>query len=183
MSGISQTFVEPYAEALMEVAKSQNLVEEFGANVQLVLDILASSSELSGFLASPVVKLAAKKDLLRKAIAEQVNPVMLNFLLLLVDRQRVIFLKPICQQFQAMLRKLKRVALAEVTTAVELSADQLETLRRKVQALTSCDQVELAIKVEPALIGGVIVKVGSQVIDASIRGQLRRLSSSLVAGI
>lgn len=183
MSGVSQSFVEPYADALMEVAKSQNLVAEFGANVDFLLNTLSSSKELSTFLASPLIKAEAKKELLRQALGDQLNPSVLNFLLLLVDRQRVIFLKPICQQFQAMLRELNRTALAEVTSAVELNPDQLETLKQKVKDLTGCAQVDLSIKVEPSLIGGVIVKVGSQVIDASIRGQLRRLSSSLLAGV
>jgi F-type H+-transporting ATPase subunit delta len=178
----SQSFVEPYAESLMGVAKSQNSVEEFGTNVQWVLTALDVSPDLRNFLASPLIKQETKKDLIRKAIAEQVNPTMLNFLLLLVDRQRVVFLEPICLRFQEMLRELNRVALAEVTTAVQLSDAQAETLKQKVQHLTNCHSVELAVKINPDLIGGVIVKVGSQIIDASIRGQLRRLATSLSAG-
>jgi F-type H+-transporting ATPase subunit delta len=183
MGSMSQSFVEPYAEALMGVAKSQNLVAEFGANVEWILSTLDVSTELKTFLASPLIKLELKKDLIRKAIADQVNPTMLNFLLILIDRKRVVFLEPICLRFQAMLRELNRVALAEVTTAVELSESQSESLKQKVQSLTNCQSVELSVKVNPDLIGGVIVKVGSQIIDASIRGQLRRLSNSLSAGI
>jgi F-type H+-transporting ATPase subunit delta len=182
-SSVRQSFVEPYAEALMDVAKSQNLVEELGANVQWLLSALDVSPELKTFLASPLVKLETKKDLIRKAIADQVNPTMLSFLLILVDRKRVVFLESICLRFQAMLRELNRVALAEVTTAVELSESQSENLKQKVKSLTNSQSVELSVKVNPDLIGGVIVKVGSQIIDASIRGQLRRLSNSLSAGI
>lgn len=183
MASVSQSFVEPYAEALMGVAKSQNLVEEFGDNVQWVLTALNVSTELKTFLASPLVKRETKKDLIRKAIANQVNPSMLNFLLLLVDRQRVVFLEPICLRFQQMLRDLNRVALAEVTSAVQLSDTQAESLKQKVLSLTNCHSVELVTKVNPDLIGGVIVKVGSKIIDASIRGQLRRLATSLSTGI
>jgi F-type H+-transporting ATPase subunit delta len=75
------------------------------------------------------------------------------------------------------------VALAEVTAAVQLTEAQEETLKQKVQNLTQSQSVELSVKINPDLIGGVIIKVGSQIIDASIRGQLRRLSTSLVAGV
>lgn len=179
-SSATQVIVEPYAEALMSLAKEQELVETFGDNVQVILETLKSSEELKQFLNVPLVKDNSKKDVVRQVFEAQVHPVMLHFLQLLVDRRRIFFLEAICLQFQAVLRQMKQVALAEVISAVELNESQEETLRRKVQEITSAHSVELAIKVNPDLIGGVIIKVGSQVIDASIKGQLRRITSRLM---
>ena len=78
---------------------------------------------------------------------------------------------------------IDQVSLAEITTALQLSGAQEDSLRDRVKALTKARSVELDIIVNPDLIGGVIIKVGSQVVDASIRGQLRRLKSSLTAGV
>jgi F-type H+-transporting ATPase subunit delta len=79
----------------------------------------------------------------------------------------------------ARLRELNQTVLAEVTSAVPLSDAQQQTVREKVQDLTSASQVEIETKIDADLIGGVIIKVGSQVIDASLRGQLRRLGIRL----
>ena len=75
------------------------------------------------------------------------------------------------------------VALAEITSALKLSRSQEDSLRDRVKAMTKSKSVQLDITINPDLIGGVIIKVGSQVVDASIRGQLRRLKTSLTAGV
>lgn len=103
----------------------------------------------------------------------------MNFLKILVDRRRIGFLLGICQHYQSLLRKLKQSVLAQVTSAVELNEAQQQSVREKVLALTNAQQVELETKIDPDLIGGVIIKVGSQVIDASLRGQLRRIGLRL----
>ncbi len=180
---VSQTIVEPYAEALMSLAKEQNLVEVIGNDIQLILSSLAASEDLKRFFSVPLVKESDRKDLIRNVFGSQVNPLTLSFLLLLVDRSRILFLEPICLQFNALLREINQVALAQVTSAVALNESQQETLQQKVKELTNAHSVELSIKVNPDLIGGVIIKVGSQVIDASIRGQLRRITSRITSGV
>jgi len=102
-----------------------------------------------------------------------------SFLKLLVDKGRILFLEGIGKQYLARLRELNQTVLAEVTSAVPLSDAQQQTVREKVQAMSSARQVEIETKIDADLIGGVIIKVGSQVIDASLRGQLRRLGIRL----
>jgi F-type H+-transporting ATPase subunit delta len=171
--------LEPYAEALMSLAQSQNLVEQFGDNVATLLNLLEGSEELQQFLGNPTFKAEDKKAVLRQLVGDQVHPYMMNFLLILVDRRRILFLEGICNKFQDILRKLNQTVLAEVISAVPLSESQQQTIREKVLAMTSAREVELNNKVDPDLIGGVIIKVGSQVIDASLRGQLRRIGIQL----
>jgi F-type H+-transporting ATPase subunit delta len=77
------------------------------------------------------------------------------------------------------LRQLNQTVLAEITSAVPLTETQQQAITEKVITLTKAVRVELATKIDSDLIGGVIIKVGSQVIDASLRGQLRRLSLRL----
>ena len=176
---LTSEVLEPYAEALMSLAQSQNLVEQFGDNVAALLNLLQGSPELQQFLGNPIYKAEDKKAVLRQLAGEQVHPYMMNFLLILVDRRRILFLEGICQKFQDILRKLNQTELAEVTSAVALSESQQQTIREKVMAMTSAREVELNNKIDPELIGGVIIKVGSQVIDASLRGQLRRIGIQL----
>jgi F-type H+-transporting ATPase subunit delta len=178
-SVVSGQIVEPYAQALMSVAQSQNLVDRFSEDINGLLSLLESSEELSTFLASPIVKSDVQKSVLTQVVGDQVHPLVRNFLMVLIERRRILFLEGICKQFQALVRKLNQTVLAEVTSAIELNDEQKQTIRGKVIALTSARQVELVTKLDRDLIGGVIIQVGSQVIDASLRGQLRRISIRL----
>lgn len=174
--------VEPYAEALMSLAQANDLVEKFGDDVRFLMELLNSSDELRQFVENPVIQPDAKKSVLRQIVGEQVHAYMLSFLSLLVDRRRIQFLGGVCQHYLALLRKLNKTVLAEVTSVVELSEEQKQVVRDRVITMTQAQQVELDTKIDPGLIGGVIIKVGSQVIDASLRGQLRRIGIRLASG-
>lgn len=170
---------EPYAEALMSLAQSQELTDRFGEDVAGLLDALKQSNELKQFLANPIIQADSKKAVLGQIVGDQVHPYMRNFLMLLVDQRRIAFLEAIGKQYQALLRKLKQAVLAEVTSAVELNDEQKQAVREKVISVTGAREVDLETSINPDLIGGVVIKVGSQVIDASLRGQLRRISLRL----
>ncbi|MEM8604593.1 MAG: ATP synthase F1 subunit delta [Cyanobacteria bacterium P01_H01_bin.121] len=153
----------------------------FGEDSQAVLEVLGSSEDLQQFLANPLLSGEAKKAVLQQVAGNDVHPLFINFLKLLVDKGRVIFLATVLKQYQALLRQLRKTVLAEVTSAVELSDDQKSRVRDRVTAMTSAEQVELEVSLDPDLLGGVIIKVGSQIVDASLRGQLRRLGMKLNA--
>jgi F-type H+-transporting ATPase subunit delta len=176
---INNEVVEPYAAALMSVAQSNGLTDQFGSDVRSLLGILDSSEELRQFLGNPLIKPATKKGVLLQVVGDQVNPYTQNFLKLLVDKGRIAFLEGIGKQYLAKLRELNQTVLAEVTSAVYLSDAQQDMVRQKVQSMTGARNVELETKIDPDLLGGVIIKVGSQVIDSSLRGQLRRIGIRL----
>ena len=177
---ITSEVIEPYAQAYMSLAKEHNLVDRFSDDVSAILQLLSESEDLRGFVESPMIKPDVKKSVIRQVFGEQLHSYTLNFLLLLVDRGRLLFLSGICRQYQALVRKLKGIALAEVKAAVQLTADQEEQIRQKVQSFTGAQSVDLEVDVDPNLLGGVIIKVGSRVIDASLRGQLRKISNQLM---
>ncbi|MBW4541712.1 MAG: F0F1 ATP synthase subunit delta [Myxacorys chilensis ATA2-1-KO14] len=180
MSGIlTSEVLEPYAQALMSLGQSGNLVDRFNDDVNSILSTLNESSDLRQFIVSPLTKADTKKSVLQQVFGESVHPLTKNFLMLLVDRRRIMFLDGICKQYQVLFRKLKQTVLAEVISTVELNDGQKDAVRDRVRAMTGAHQVELQTRLDPELIGGVIIKVGSQVIDASMRGQLRRIGLSL----
>lgn len=178
-SAASAEIFEPYAEALMGIAQSQNLVDEFASNVAGLASSLEAAPELAQFLASPIYDNAGKKAVLRQAFENQVHPTITSFLMLLVDRQRIAFLPGIAGRFQDLVRQLRNTILAEVTSAIELNDGQKHAVIEKIKAMSGSPNIELQTRIDPELLGGVIIKVGSQVLDASVRGQLRRISVSL----
>lgn len=176
---VTAEIVEPYAQALMAAAQGNSLVDPIGNDTNFLLAVLAESDELKQMIASPLIKPEVKKGVLRQVAGETIHPLTLNFLMLLVDRGRILFLEGICKKYQALLRDLKQTVLAEVTSAVELSDGQREAVRQKVISYTGAHQVDLETKVDPDLLGGVVIRVGSQIIDSSLRGQLRRIGLRL----
>ena len=181
MSGalISSEIAEPYAQALMSLAKQSGLTEEFGATCREIENLLLESADFKDFVSNPVVESEAKKTVLKQVMGDGANPYFVNFLMLLVDKRRIVFLEQVMAQYSALLRQLNNVVLAEVTSAKDLSDDQKQSLVERVKGITSANDVELKVTVDPELIGGVIIKVGSKIIDASVQGQLRRIGMSL----
>jgi F-type H+-transporting ATPase subunit delta len=176
---VSNTLLNPYAEAMMAVAESQNLLDKFNDDCNAVLQVLGDSADLQEFLGSPIVKATDKKAVIQKVFGESVDPMMLNLIMVLVDRGRIAFLSGVCQQYQVMLRKLRGDVLAEVTTAVALTEKQINSIKERVKAMTGANNVDIMAKIEPSIVGGVIIKVGSQIIDSSLRSQLRLIGMSL----
>jgi F-type H+-transporting ATPase subunit delta len=181
MSGtlVSSEIAEPYAQALMSVAQENNLTEQFANTCRDIENLMAESTDFSDFIANPVVEPEDKKEVLRKVMGNETNPYFMNFIMLLVDKRRIVFLKDIAAQFSALVREINNIVLAEVTSAKELNDGQKQAIVDRVKGMTDASDVELKINVDPELIGGVIIKVGSKIIDASVQGQLRRISMSL----
>ncbi len=181
MSTATSQVAAPYAQALLSIAQSKDSVDELSNTATEILALMKQSDELSAFLTNPIANSDAKKGVLNQILGDDANLQMKNFLMLLVDRGRIYLVGPILQQFQAKVRDLNKTVLAEVTSAIELTDEQKESVRQKVQGMTQAKSVELETSVDPDLIGGVIIQIGSQVLDASIRGQLRRISLQLGA--
>jgi F-type H+-transporting ATPase subunit delta len=181
-STVTSKVYEPYAQALLSLGQSNNIVNDLSNDVALISETLAGSSELTDFLGNPFVLDDVKKSAIGQLFEGKINPFTLSFLKLLVDRRRALCLPGICAEFKALVRKLNQAVLAEVTSTVELSDAQKQGISERVKNMTNAQSVDLQTTIDPDLIGGVIIKVGSQVIDASLRGQLRRISYQL-AGV
>ena len=181
MSGalLSREIAEPYAQALMSVASENDLTENFGESFRSLESLLEQSQDFRDFVMNPVIKEESKKAVLRQVMGNDTNPYLINFLMLLVDKRRIIFLEQIAGQYLELLRKLNQTVLAEVTASKELSEAQTQAIIDQVKSMSDARDVEIKTSINPDIIGGVIIKVGSQVVDASLRGQLRRISINL----
>lgn len=179
MSVIAGEIVEPYAAALMSLAQSKDLTDKFAEDVRILINILDKSPEFKQFVGNPVIKQEDKKAVVKRVLGKQVDPLMGNFLMLLIDKGRITFLEQIGKQYLALLRELNQTVLAEVTSTVELNKNQKKTICERVKSMTGARKVEIETKVDPSILGGVIIKIGSQIIDSSLQGQLRRIGISL----
>ncbi|MCT0225725.1 ATP synthase F1 subunit delta [Synechococcus sp. CS-1328] len=170
----------PYAEAFLQVAEAHNETDQVVEQARQILALWNESDDLREALTSPVIEIEAKKSALQALFEEQVTPTFLNLLKLLADRQRIEVLDAVLERLLELYRQQNRIALATVTSATQLGAEQLAQITSKIKTVAATEQVEVVQKVDPSLIGGFTVSVGSQVIDASLSGQVRRLGLALV---
>ena len=181
MSIVLSKAAVPYAEALLELAKSNDSLKETTNDMNIVSQFLANSSDLKKFLGNPLVTKEAKKNVVKDILGEQIDGSSLKFLLLLVERGRIEILESIAQKFLELSFKQESIEIAKITSSIQLSAQQQKEIAEKLKVITGAKQIKLALKVDPTLIGGFTIEIGSKMIDTSIRGQLRQISSLLGA--
>ena len=169
----------PYAEAFLQVANETNQTEEIVSQTKEILLLIGDSPELEKALSSPILEKELKKKILIQLFSDKINYSLLNLLKLLADRQRIGILVPILERFLEIYRQNSNIALATVTSAVELSDEQKDLITQKISSIAGTEKLELVTKTDPALIGGFVASVGSKVIDASIASQIRKLGLSL----
>lgn len=181
----SQSFEEkvaiPYAEALVANAKSLDSLAQYKEELSSILSILLQSEDLQLFLLNPLISNITKKKVLKQLFEKQVQNFIMNFLLVLVDRRRISFLKTIIEKYLEIAYSLESITIVEVTSAIDLNDEQKFNLIDKIKSLTGSNEVKLLINCNPSLIGGFIIKIGSKVIDASLIGKLKKMSSYLNA--
>ena len=169
----------PYAEALLQVVTENNQTEDMVKEVKQLLTLINDSPELDKALSSPVLETEAKKKIIVEIFSNKIDSSLLNFLKLLADRQRIGILTSILDRFLEIYRENSNIALATVTSAVELTDEQKGLITKKIINIAGTEKLELVTKIDPSLIGGFVASVGSIVIDASLASQIRKLGLSL----
>ena len=181
MSIVVSKVAEPYAEALLDLVKSNDALKETTNDMNIVSQFLVNSSDLKKFLASPVITREAKRNVVKDVLGEQIAASTLKFLLLLIDRNRIALVDEIAQRYLELSYKQESIEVAKVISSIQLSPQQQQNLAEKLKTITGAKQIKLALKVDANLIGGFTVEIGSKYIDTSIRGQLRQISNLLGA--
>jgi F-type H+-transporting ATPase subunit delta len=181
MSIVLSKVAVPYAEALLDLAKSNDSLKETTNDMNIVSQFLANSSDLKKFLGNPLITKEAKKNVVKDILGEQIGGNTLKFLLLLVERGRIEVLESIAQKFLELSFKQDSIEIAKITSSIQLSAQQQKEIAEKLKVITGAKQIKLALKVDPSLIGGFTIEIGSKMIDTSIRGQLKQISYLLGA--
>ncbi len=181
MSIVLSKVAVPYAEALLDLAQSNDSLKETTNDMNFVSQILADSSDLKKFLGNPLITKDAKKNTVKDIFGEQIDASTLKFLWLLVERGRIEVLESIAQKFLELSFKQESIEIAKITSSIQLSSQQQKDISEKLKVLTRAKQIKLALKVDPSLIGGFTIEIGSKMIDTSIRGQLKQISSLLSA--
>jgi F-type H+-transporting ATPase subunit delta len=170
-----------YANALADVALRQGAAD---AALKQLGDFAAAfgvSAELRNFLTSPGVPREAKHDVIEKIAARiGAGKIIRNFLFVVADHQRTHILPEIVASFQDVIRQRQGIAEAEISSTIELSAAQKKRFAQTLERLTG-KKIEAKYSLDPALLGGAVVRVGDTIYDGSVRSSLNEMRARLAA--
>lgn len=178
-ASISSGIAARYATAIFELAKEAGTLAKLEANLDDLSAALGASADLRAMIASPVLSRTAQGAAIA-AIADKMGlvPELRNGLALMAAKRRLFVLPQLVVRLGDMIAEDKGEVRAEVTTAMPLSKEQADTLVKTLKARIGRD-VKLNATVDESLIGGLVVKVGSKMIDTSIRSRLDSLQNAM----
>ena len=168
-----EEIAQVYSRSLFEVAMEHDKLDEIHEQLDEFVDALEATHDLQVFLFSPYFSTAEKKEGLRKVL-EGPDPALENFLELLIEKHRMPVLFRIRRQFDERWQDEHRLLPVQVTSAVELDDATVERIKKSIGEQTD-RQIELTTEVDPDLLGGIVLRVGNSILDASIRNRLETL--------
>jgi len=173
-----RTVTRRYAAALYEEADATGTLEAIDEDVLMLRRSLASNRPLSRVFESPVIPQEKKDAVLRELLDDRVEGLTLRFLRLLVQKDRETLTKDILDQYQSLRDEQRGIVDAEATVARPLADEDREALVETLEEKTG-KEVRLHVTEDPDLIGGLVVRIGDRVFDASVRSQLTALRDRL----
>src|SRR4051794_34434040 len=166
-----------YAEALFDVAREKGKFDEVGEQLDEFVDALEGDRDLQVFFFSPYFSSAEKVEGLKRAI-DGADPELVNFLELLIEKNRMTEIFRVRRQFEQLWKQENKRIDVTVTSAVELDPAVVEKIGEEIERQTG-RKVELASRVDDEILGGIVLQVGNMVLDASIRSRLEKLRKSV----
>ena len=169
-----------YSRAMFLLAQEEGKLVEYGQELQSLADGLESAPELKAFLESPMIPRQAKQEAAEKIFAGELSPMVMNFLRLLLDKQRISIFREIVRQYENFANEAQGILVADVTTARDLSDSLGERLMAKLGEVTG-KKIKLRKHLDEKLLGGAVVRMGDRLLDGSLRSRMKALEAQLLA--
>jgi F-type H+-transporting ATPase subunit delta len=174
------TAARRYAEAAFQIASRDDAVDEWQERLDQLAALMADD-RVQRLAGNPALPLEERERVLREALAWRAGDAALNLVRLLLHRGRLGLASAIAREYRRLVQRARGIVPAVVTSASELSEPEQTAVRERLEAMTG-QSVQMTVELDPDLIGGVVVRIGDHMIDASVRGRLERLRDQLVAG-
>ncbi len=174
-----ETAARRYADAAFELGRADRTLDAWARDLASLNDALAIP-EVELVVKHPAIAFAKKQEVLRQVVGSDVSKQALNLVLLMIRRGRPKQVPAMVERFDELLRRERGIVLAEVRTALPLDDAEREAISERLATLTGAT-VEISEIVDPTLIGGIAVRIGDRLYDASVRSRLERLRARLTA--
>ena len=168
-----------YATALFELARDEKSIDAVKADLERFDAMLADSADLKRLVRSPVFSSETQAKALSAVLDKAgISGISANFLKVLTANRRLFAVDQVIRTFRALVAKFKGEATADVTVAEQLSDKTLDALKTALKSITGKD-VSLNVNVDPSIIGGLVVKLGSRMVDSSLRTKLNSIKHAM----
>ncbi len=171
-------FISGYAEALFNIAKAEDSLENIEDGLLRLKKLLKESGELREFIYSSTIGPSEKKNAFLEIFGKDASPIILNFLNLLIDQNKQRRLPEIIEEYFNITASFRKNITANVISAVPLTEDLIGEMARRLSLLTG-KNVVIKNEVDESIIGGFIVRIKEKIMDASIHGQFEKLREKL----
>jgi F-type H+-transporting ATPase subunit delta len=170
-----------YAEAAFEVAQRDDALDEWAKDLTMAAQLLGDD-QVRRVVDDPSRPIADRRELIARLLGRRVSEPVRRLVALLAERGRLDLMPAVAAEYGELLKRHRGIVTAIVTSAAPLTRDESNALEERLRQITRAD-VELRPVVDESLIGGLTVRIGDELIDASVRGRLERLRNELVAGV
>jgi F-type H+-transporting ATPase subunit delta len=175
-----EELAQVYARSLFAVAREQDKLDELREQVAQFADALNGNRDLVVFFFSPYFSIKEKQEALGRVL-DGADQVLLNFLSLLIEKHRMPVIFRIRQEYERLWDEENRTLAVEITSAIQLDQATTESLGKTIGERAG-RKVTLAARVDPDILGGIVVRVGNSILDASIRNRLEQLRRHVAQG-
>ena len=175
---MEELIAKRYSNALFEVALERETLDKTGEELSFITDALEKHEDLFKALKSPLIKPSEKKEMMKNIFEKHLTGETLNFIYVLVDKNRSSALKEISEEYHKLLARRNNTIQAVATTAVSMTKEQITELTEKLTK-TSGKTVSLANEVDPSIIGGVFIQMGDKIIDGTLKRRLTEIEDRL----
>ena len=169
-----------YSRAMFLLAQEEGKLVEYGQELQSLFSDIEGTPELKAYLESPMIPRQAKQEAVQKIFGGELSPLVMNFLRLLLDKQRISALGEIVRQYENFANEAQGILVADVTTARSLS-DSLGERRMAKRGEGAGKRSKLRKQVDERLLGGAVVRMGDRLIDGSLKSRMKALEAQLLA--
>ncbi|CEK13839.1 ATP synthase F1 subcomplex delta subunit [Chthonomonas calidirosea] len=163
-----------YAAALFQAVQKEGALEVVERELEELLTTLHNTPVLKEFWHSPLVPAPKKSSLIEKTFANRLHPLTIGFLNLLVNKRREELLEYIYTDFRRLVDRARHLLRAEAVFAVPPTPEEEQALRESLEKRTGAN-VELRVRLDPEILGGVVIRLQDTILDGSVRGSLERL--------
>lgn len=175
----TELIAQQYSQALIDLVQEGKLsYEQISSDLGKIKEVLDTSKDLDEFLLNPIISIEDKKEVIIKVFNEDINPLISNFLKVLIDKNRFDTFRQIITEYNIELDKINNISRVQVVSAVAMNDDSkgrlTETLSRKLGK-----QVILETEIDENIIAGLLVKIGDNIIDMSLRHKLEELGKAI----
>ena len=167
-----------YAQAIFDVAKNKGIIEIVYENLEFVEETIDISLELKELLENPTISLIKKKEILEALFKDKIKEDTLNFLYVIVDKNRINIISSIVYVYKELIEEYKDIIKAQVVSAVEIKEETKDRLKKELDKKLKKD-VKIDYFIEEEIIGGLIIKLGDKIIDGSVRRKIEEIKNKI----